>query len=302
MKRILIVDDSRAMQTIVRRGIEQLGYDDIEIKQASSAVAGLDIIRNWEPNLVLCDWHMPEMTGLELLYSLNRQMLETQIGFVTTESAEERKKEAFAAGAKFFVQKPFDTATLHNAVLPLIQGSTEGEAGLTESEERESEENHIMLPDARSLHNIIQHFCQVDIKVSETSKLCLSNDSFPYLLGLLECSEDNKIRAVSIMDLDAVCILGGAITAIPIDKVLSAIGDKAIPKPFMHNCNKLLEGISVSIFEQSRFIPLKLRSTNAIRKRVSNLEKLLEKPADERIDVIVSSETYGEGRLTILAS
>jgi CheY-like chemotaxis protein len=57
--KILIVDDSKAMQTIVNRGIQAMGYSEIETRLASDGNEALDICRTWEPELVLCDWHMP---------------------------------------------------------------------------------------------------------------------------------------------------------------------------------------------------------------------------------------------------
>ena len=51
--KILIVDDSKAMQQIVKRGLEKLGYDDLEIVLASSGVAALKLAKEWKPKLIL---------------------------------------------------------------------------------------------------------------------------------------------------------------------------------------------------------------------------------------------------------
>jgi len=65
--KILIVDDSRATQVIVRRVIEQLPYNSIAIANADNGKEGLEVIRTWEPDLIISDWHMPEMTVQESL-------------------------------------------------------------------------------------------------------------------------------------------------------------------------------------------------------------------------------------------
>lgn len=108
---ILIVDDSPAIQTIVRRALEKEGFADHEFRTANSGMAALDIIESWVPDLVLTDWHMPGMGGLELLQVL-RQTHGTSmvIGFVTTESVKDRLDEAVRNGAAFVLPKPFSDA------------------------------------------------------------------------------------------------------------------------------------------------------------------------------------------------
>lgn len=300
--KVLIVDDSRAMQTIVRRGIEQLGYDDMEIRNADNGKEALEIIRVWEPTLVLSDWHMPEMTGLELLHALNRQMLEVQIGFVTTETSESRKIEALSAGAKFFVQKPFDQKTLHEAVLPILQGSSEGESALEEEQPEEYESNHLTLPKHDTVKSIIEEFSKIPLVIETTDDMHLKERHFPCLISLFEDIESQKIRAVAIMDLNATCILGASITAIPAERVREAINEKAIPKHIINNCRTIMENISATLNDQDDLQALSLRSINIMRHNVEGIENLLAKPADKKVGLEISNENYGEGKLTIVAS
>jgi CheY-like chemotaxis protein len=119
--KILIVDDSKSMQHIVKRGLEKLGYDDLEIVLASNGTDALKLAKEWQPKLILSDWHMPGMTGLELVHELSMAMLDIDIGFVTTESSPKRLKEATDAGALFIISKPFDVETLHSAVVPVCR-------------------------------------------------------------------------------------------------------------------------------------------------------------------------------------
>jgi len=300
--KILIVDDSRAMQTIVRRGIEQLGYDNMEIRNANNGKEALDIIRVWEPKLVLCDWHMPEMNGLELLHSLNRQMLSVQIGFVTTETSESRKIEALSAGAKFFVQKPFDYKTLHEAVLPILQGNTEGESALEKEQPEEYESNHIALPDHEILSKTLTSLSKVDLLIGEADKIQLKKHHFPCMIGLFEDIESKKVRAVAILNINGICILGSSLTAIPAERARKAIEDKAIPKQMINNCKLILESFCSSLYDQENLKPLGLRSINVMRENVESIENLLLKPDEKRVDLEVAIPDYGSGNLTIVAS
>lgn len=300
--KILIVDDSRAMQTIVRRGIEQLGYDDMEIRNADNGKEALDIIRKWEPTLVLSDWHMPEMTGLELLHALNRQMLSVQIGFVTTETSESRKIEALSAGAKFFVQKPFDYKTLHEAVLPILQGNSEAENALADEQPDELESNHIVLPDFDTLDTLLTAKAKKPLLVGESEPMVLKEHHLPCLVGLFEDPTSHKIRAVAIIDLKGTCIIGAAVAAIPEERVREAIHDRAIPKPFVNNCKLIMQAICPHLRDKESLEQLKLRSTNIMRQNIEGIEHLLQKQQDKRIDIEVAVQGYGNGNLTIVAS
>lgn len=105
--KILIVDDSKAMRMIVSRTLRQAGYGDAELHEAENGVEALAKVEEVEPDLVLSDWNMPEMTGIELLTALREQGNLVPFGFVTSETNPEMRERAVAAGARFFLTKPF---------------------------------------------------------------------------------------------------------------------------------------------------------------------------------------------------
>jgi two-component system chemotaxis response regulator CheY len=119
--KILIVDDSRVMRSIVTRTLRQAGYDDHDVVQAGNGVEALDVMADEHPDLVLCDWNMPEMNGIELLRTLRSQGDTTPFGFVTSEGSAEMRQRAEAAGALFLIAKPF-TADVFAEVLEPVLG------------------------------------------------------------------------------------------------------------------------------------------------------------------------------------
>ncbi|MCP4501574.1 MAG: response regulator [Deltaproteobacteria bacterium] len=114
--KILIVDDSRAMRSIVRRAMRQAGYGENEFEEAGNGKEAMEVIGSFSPELVLCDWNMPEMNGLEVLEALRGQGSGIPFGFVTSEGTDEMKQTAKDAGATFFITKPFNADTLQAAL------------------------------------------------------------------------------------------------------------------------------------------------------------------------------------------
>ena len=105
--KILIVDDSRAMRLIVMKTLREAGYSGHDLTEAEDGVKALDLIKSDAPDLILCDWNMPNMTGPELLQSLTDEEINIVFGFVTTETTQEMKDKATEMGARFMISKPF---------------------------------------------------------------------------------------------------------------------------------------------------------------------------------------------------
>jgi two-component system, chemotaxis family, chemotaxis protein CheY len=115
--KILIVDDSKAMRMIVQRSLRSTStYADAEILQAADGKEALGVIEEQRPDIVLSDWNMPEMTGIELLTQLGERGIDVPLGFVTSESTPEMYELAMGRGARFMVSKPFTPEALEDAM------------------------------------------------------------------------------------------------------------------------------------------------------------------------------------------
>lgn len=114
--KILVVDDSKAMRMIVLRNLRQAGFDGADFSEATNGAEALDLINQDCPDLVLCDWNMPEMNGIELCEQLDHDNLDMVFGFVTSESTAEMRARAEEAGAKFLVAKPFTPESLQDII------------------------------------------------------------------------------------------------------------------------------------------------------------------------------------------
>jgi len=121
--KILIVDDSKASRMIVKRALRQAGFEDNDLQEAGNGAEALRIITGGGPQLVLCDWNMPEMSGIELLEKLNAVGVKVRLGFVTSEGTDDLKRRARDAGALFFVTKPVTADKLRFALTPHMGGA-----------------------------------------------------------------------------------------------------------------------------------------------------------------------------------
>lgn len=120
--RIMIVDDSKAMRMIVMRTLRQAALGEHTYLEAENGVQALALLEKSEPDLILCDWNMPELNGIELLKRLEAAGRKVKFGFVTSEADPEMKKLAIAHGALFLISKPFTVETFQAALQPLMSG------------------------------------------------------------------------------------------------------------------------------------------------------------------------------------
>ncbi len=108
MSKALVVDDSRTIRIIVGRTLKELGYEVCEAGNGKEALKVMEAEKA-AVNLVLADWNMPEMNGLELLKQLrlDPELGSLKILMVTTENELDHMVSALAAGANEYVMKPF---------------------------------------------------------------------------------------------------------------------------------------------------------------------------------------------------
>jgi two-component system chemotaxis response regulator CheY len=108
MTKALVVDDSKTIRTILGRILKELGY---EVCEAGNGKEALKVMESEKAavNLVLADWNMPEMNGLELLKQLRQDpdLASLKVIMVTTETELDHMVSALEAGANEYVMKPF---------------------------------------------------------------------------------------------------------------------------------------------------------------------------------------------------
>jgi two-component system, chemotaxis family, chemotaxis protein CheY len=117
---ILIVDDYKTMLRIVRNLLNQLGFNNVD--EATDGSGALQKMREKNFGLVISDWNMEPMTGLQLLKEVRADMKlkATPFIMVTAESKTENVVAAKEAGVNNYIVKPFNAATLKQKIAGVL--------------------------------------------------------------------------------------------------------------------------------------------------------------------------------------
>jgi two-component system chemotaxis response regulator CheY len=107
MKSCLVVDDSRVIRKVARRILEELEFD---ISEAEDGQEALNFCHDTMPDVILLDWNMPVMNGLDFLKALRLSPggESPVVLFCTTENDMSHISQAISAGADEYIMKPFD--------------------------------------------------------------------------------------------------------------------------------------------------------------------------------------------------
>ena len=111
--RVLIVDDFATMRRIVRNVLKQIGFTNMA--EAENGKAALKVLKKENIDLILCDWNMPEMPGIDLLKAIRSDDELKKIPFVmvTAEAQKDNIIEAVKAGVNSYIVKPFTPETVN---------------------------------------------------------------------------------------------------------------------------------------------------------------------------------------------
>jgi two-component system chemotaxis response regulator CheY len=117
---ILLVDDSRTMRMIIQRAIRQAGYRTITVVEAENGARALEKLKGEKPLLILSDWNMPEMSGIDFLKQVRAAQNDVPFGFITSETSPGIKEIAMNSGATFLISKPFSPEDVQEALTQIL--------------------------------------------------------------------------------------------------------------------------------------------------------------------------------------
>jgi len=120
--RFLVVDDSSTMRRIIINTLNKLGHQDVV--EASNGREGIERLVDGLVDLVITDWNMPEMNGIEFVRSLRASegTRTLPVLMVTTNAAKDDIVEALRAGVNNYVVKPFTSDTIKEKIDVVLAG------------------------------------------------------------------------------------------------------------------------------------------------------------------------------------
>lgn len=125
---ILIVDDSTPMRAVIKKVVKASGFNVGQFFEAANGIEALKILNQEWLDLVLTDYNMPDMNGLELVEEMKKdeELKSIPVVMITTEGSRERVEEFMEKGVMDYIKKPFTPEQIKQKLMQII-GETEDE-------------------------------------------------------------------------------------------------------------------------------------------------------------------------------
>ncbi|MCA1786156.1 MAG: response regulator [Desulfobacteraceae bacterium] len=119
---ILIVDDSLPMRAVIKRTLKAAGYGASNLFEAANGEQALALMKNSWVDLVITDYNMPVMDGLEFIKTMKEQDLfqDIPVVVVSTEGNQTRIDEFMNAGAAGYITKPFTAEAIRDVIVTIL--------------------------------------------------------------------------------------------------------------------------------------------------------------------------------------
>jgi CheY-like chemotaxis protein len=307
----MVVDDSRAIQAIISRLIEDCGYPEFEIERANNGEEALALIPRFTPQLLITDWHMPRVSGLELLQTL-RQLGQShvKVGFVTTESSPTLLEQARTNGAVFVliesiraaVPPPPGARTSAPAKAPAPAAVAADLPAVASRAAPDAEpaaapgERPLPLDHARGIieHTLgAQSFDLLPYEPMEVARLGANN-----LLGLYS-APGKAAAAVGVLDAQAVCLIGGGAARLSAGDIAAAQVAAQPSEAMVAQATTFMRAAGMLLQVADATDGCSLTRSMLVPAAFPKLQEVLTRGGD-RVDYRLVVPGVGEGRLSFL--
>jgi CheY-like chemotaxis protein len=295
--KILIVDDSKAMLEIVRRALEKFDYRRLSIRKVDNPIEALAMIEYWQPEIILTDWHMPRMTGLELIEEVTKLNLDIKVGMITTVDNQQEINKAKKAGACFVLSKPFGDIELHRLLLPLVQGAEESHI-VPDSTTAMPE--GLALPQLPQLKKLLVKSISPNVQINKIRSQSFDESKVPCLMAIYEDGETQKPRSVALLDLYAICVFAKSNPEFSDELLKQVIFNKKINKEILDTCQHVLESAALAFLDKRSRKNLRLKNISFIPNTFDKLERFFEVSDQKRIDFSCQLDDLAQGKVTLV--
>ena len=118
--KVLVVDDFATMRRIIKNVLKQIGFS--KILEADDGTSALEVLKENQVDLIISDWNMPQMTGLDLLKAVRGEKSTKNIPFlmVTAEAQKDNVIQAVQAGVSNYLVKPFTADSIKTKLAQIL--------------------------------------------------------------------------------------------------------------------------------------------------------------------------------------
>lgn len=299
--RILVVDDSRVMRKIIIRALRQAGYGGHDVAEAQDGVDAIRLVREGTIDLVLSDWNMPRMNGIELLAALRSEGHRVPFGFVTSEDCAQVRATAAAAGALFLLAKPFTPETVRDHLAPVLSGVPQPTAGAPEpdgdSESGAAASPGLGLPAPMDVKETFSKLLSRDVEV------CLGHAVHPSdepgaLVGVY-VDDTLSISTVASMDLPLAARSGAALGLLTPGAAEADVKDGELADAIGENAAEVLN-VLASVLNAAGTDHQRLYSVYAPGEELPADVASWAVSLGNRLDITLDIKGYGTGDLSLV--
>ncbi len=292
---ILIVDDSKAMRMIVRRTLRQAGFGKHQTFQAENGREAVQVMAKNPIDLVLSDWNMPVMNGLQLLQFLRSRKNRVRFGFVTTEGTPDMRAKAMASGAQFVIVKPFTAQTFEDTLGPLFgQASASGPQSNADVS-MGTDMGGILLPDAASVVSLLGGvLARAPEAVDWRAPPLLST---PVATGIYT-SQDLGQEAAVVMDVSLAACVAGAINMAPPGAVKEQLRSRQLPAELVGSIGEFFN-LLARVFNAPNGRRIKLEKLSVSPEApLTEVEAFIAQDGVHASHMMLNIQGFGRGKLT----
>ena len=299
MTNIMVVDDSKAMRMIVKRTLRQAGFSDLKITEAGNGAEALIQLRSEVPDLILCDWNMPTMNGIDLLRAINKEAIQVKFGFVTSEAGAEMKSLAFGEGALFLIGKPF-TAEKFKKILDAVllgKGELPDEEVSRAPVALSGSEGDNQIPAPKHIDRLLANVLTKRPKVKKGKPIDMDMASISVAVYN---RRDGSVGAITVLDIEGAACLGATLTGMPAVMVNESVQADEMDPPLL-DAFREVANITASLYIDAGGPHVKLTEVySAPKDPPAEILAMMAKP-DRETHLELVFDGYGTGAVTFMA-
>lgn len=314
--KFLVVDDSRVMRRIVVRTLRQSGVAGEAIIEAEDGADGLDRAHKDRPDLILSEWRLPDMEGVDFLAALRRHDCHAPLGFLTSHGSAATRAEAEAAGALFVVAKPLTSGKV-DAILDAIldaapqrgtvhgldrpghpAASTEHHHAAVDSLTAAPEWALTALPSRKAVRDTVEALLGKTVKAGDGDRVTLDPVAGAVTVGTV-VDDQERLAAVICADLPLTVHAGACLGLFPTSVTRDLLAERTLTDGLCENFHAVLD-VLASTFNGAGYPYVRLGEVytdpDTMPPRVLLAIKSLARRDDVRLDVA----GYGSGNLSLV--